>query len=149
MTIHKKIQAELIQAMRDRDTLRLSVLRGIIAAFVNELIAKKNATGELPDDESVAVIKRLVKQRKDSIAQFKQGGRDDLVQNESRELSMLETYLPARMSIDNIRHIAEAKKAELGITDKSKVGRLTGAVMKELKNKADGADVKAVVDSLF
>ena len=98
---------------------------------------------------ALAVIRRGVKQRKDAIEQFTKGGRPELADNEKTECAILETYLPQMMSRDEIRTIAETKKAELNITDKSKVGQLTGAIMKELKGKADGADVKAVVDELF
>ena len=89
------------------------------------------------------------KQRKDSIEQFTAGGRQDLVDSEAAELSVLEKYLPQMMSRDEIKKVAEAKKAELGITDKTKLGQFVGALMKELKGKADGADVKAVAESMF
>jgi uncharacterized protein YqeY len=97
----------------------------------------------------MTVLKRLAKQRKDSIEQFDKGSRPELADAERAELSIIEKLLPATMSQDDIRKVAEAKKAELGVTDKSKAGILTGAVMKELKGQADGADVKTVVDSLF
>ena len=96
-----------------------------------------------------SVIKRLAKQRKDSIEQFRNGGREDLAGVEEKELAILEELLPQMMSQDAIRPIAEKKKAELGVEDKSKMGILVGAVMKELGGQADGSDVKAVVDSLF
>jgi len=73
----------------------------------------------------------------------------DLVENEQTELKILETFLPKMMSKEEIKKIAEAKKAELGITDKAKAGMLMSGIMKELKGKADGSDVKAVVEELF
>ena len=136
--------------MLAKDTLRLSVVRGLVSAFTNELVAKnRKPTDELSDEDVFAVIRRAVKQRKDSIDQFTKGGRPELAADESAELKVLETYLPQMMSKDEIRKIAEAKKVELGITDKAKLGQFIGAVMKELKGKADGADVKEVVESLF
>ncbi len=104
---------------------------------------------EVSDELALGVIKRLAKQRKDSIEQFRNGGREDLASQEEKELVILEELLPNMMSQEEIRPVAEKKKAELGIEDKSKMGILIGAVMKELAGQADGGDVKIVVQSLF
>ncbi|MFO0718964.1 MAG: GatB/YqeY domain-containing protein [Candidatus Paceibacterota bacterium] len=150
MTLQQQIRDGIKQAMLSKDSVRLNVLRGLVSAFTNELVAqKRKPQEELNDEEALNVIKRSVKQRKDSIDQFKAGGRDDLVASEESELAILQTFLPATMSKDAIRAIAEKKKAELGVTDKSKMGVFMGAVMKELKGQADGADVKEVIESLF
>ena len=103
----------------------------------------------IDDEQGLSVIKRLSKQRKDSITQYEAAGRTDLAEPEKEELVVLEAYLPTLMTQDEIRPIAEAKKAELGVTDKSKMGVLVGAIMKELGGKADGSDVKAVVEELL
>lgn len=150
MTLHEQIKAALKPAMMAKDAVRLSVIRGMMTAITNELVA----TGDMPqdtlsDDGVLKVIKRLANQRKDSIQQFIDGGRPELADGEKAELAILESYLPTLMSQEAIKPIAEAKKTELGITDKAKAGQLTGAIMKELAGKADGNDVKAVVDSLF
>ncbi len=137
-------------AMIAKDTVRLTVLRGLISAFTNESVAKgKTPQDELADDDAVAVIKRAVKQRKDSIDQFTKGNRMDLVENENAELKILETFLPKMMSKEDIKKIAEAKKEELNVTDKAGMGKFMGALMKEFAGKADGNDVKEVVESLF
>ena len=150
MTLHQSIKGGIKEAMLKKDSVRLGVLRGLTAAFTNELVAKSRMpSDELTDEEALAVIKRAVKQRKDSIDQFMKGGREDLAKDEKAELAVLETFLPATMSKDEIRKVAEAKKAELGIADASKLGQFIGTVMKELKGKAAGADVKEVVESLF
>jgi len=150
MTLHQSIKGGIKEAMLKKDSVRLGVLRGLTAAFTNELVAKSRMpSDELTDEEALAVIKRAVKQRKDSIDQFMKGGREDLAKDEKAELVVLETFLPATMSKDEIRRVAEAKKAELGIADASKLGQFIGTVMKELKGKAAGADVKEVVESLF
>lgn len=150
MTIHQQIKTTLKEAMLAKDTIRLTTIRSILSAFTNELVAKKiKPDGELSDTDALAVIKRAVKQRKDSIEQFNAGGRPELAETEKAELSILEKYLPETMSQDQIRPIVEAKMKELGISDKSKIGQLMGAVMKELAGKADGTDVKTVIDSLF
>ncbi len=138
------------EALKARDELRLSVLRGMLSAFTNELVATKRTPQEkLSDDEVISVIKKLAKQRKDSITQFKAGGREDLAGKEEKELTILSEYLPEMMSKEEIVKIAEAKKIELGVEDKSKMGILMGAIMKETGGKADGKDVKEVVESLF
>ena len=159
--LHEQIKGALKEAMLAKDEVRLRTVRGLLSAFVNELVTKKMKPSEmLPDDDALAVIKRAVKQRKDSIEQFTKGGRAELAEAEASELAILEKYLPKTMSRDQIRPIAEAKKVELGIIDlpapgearqagKSKMGMLIGAISKELKGKADGADIKAVVDELL
>lgn len=133
-----------------KDAVRLTTLRGLVSAFTNELVATQRKPQDfLTDEEVLTVIKRGVKQRKDSIQQFTDGGRSDLAESEQAELLILEKFLPQMMSRDEIKAIAEAKKSELGITEKTKQGLLMKAVMAELKGKADGGDVKAVVDGLF
>lgn len=133
-----------------KDAVKLKTFRGMSAAFTNELVAKnKKPQDMLTDEEALAVISRLAKQRKDSIEQFKKGGREDLVKDEQAELSILETFLPKMMDKSEVEKIAKAKKSELGITDGTKKGMLMSALMKDLKGKADGSVVKEVVESLF
>jgi len=137
-------------AMRAKETLRLEVLRSILAAFTNELVAQRRTPQEeLEDPGCILVLKRLVKQRKDSAEQFEKGGRPELADKEKKELLIIEEFLPKAMSREDIRKIAVAKKAELGITDRSGIGKFIGAVMKECKGEADGNDVKAVVEELL
>lgn len=148
--LHQKLKEDLKEAMRERDTLRLTVLRGLLSAFTNENVAKKRKPDEvLPDEDALTVLTRAAKQRKDSIEQFTAGGRPELAEAETRELAIVEAYLPQMMRQDEIRPLAVVKKAELSIDDPAKKGMLMSAIMKDLKGKADGADVKAVVDSLF
>lgn len=149
MTLHQTIKAHTKEAMIAKDATRTMVLRGIQAEVQKELLAKKTAATEGTDEEVLAVIKKLVKQRRDSIDQFTKGGRPELAESEKAELSILQTYLPATMPKEEIRKVAEAKKAELGVTDKNGAGKLIGAISKELKGKAEGSDIKEVVDSLF
>ena len=150
MPITKDIDTQIPEAMRAKDSARLLALRNLKAAFANELIALKHSTNDaLTDDEALAVIKRSVKQRKDSIDQFRKAGREELVAAEEAELKILESYLPAQMPEAEVRKIAEAVKAKLGVTVKAKLGQLIGAVLMETKGKADGGVVKKVVGSLF
>ncbi|OGZ05299.1 MAG: hypothetical protein A2942_02160 [Candidatus Lloydbacteria bacterium RIFCSPLOWO2_01_FULL_50_20] len=150
MTIQQTIREQMKNAMRAKETLRLEVLRSILAAFTNELVAQRRTPQEeLEDPGCILVLKRLVKQRKDSAEQFEKGGRPELADKEKKELLIIEEFLPKAMSREDIRKIAVAKKAELGITDRSGIGKFIGAVMKECKGEADGNDVKAVVEELL
>jgi uncharacterized protein YqeY len=148
--LHEEIKGKIKEAMLAKDAVRLEVYRGMVAAFTNELVAKGKKPQEfLTDEEALAVITRMSKQRKDSIDQYTKGGREDLVAEEQAQLAVIETFLPQMMSKDEIKTIAIAKQSELGITDATKKGMLMSALMKDLKGKADGTDVKEVVDSLF
>ena len=150
MSIHSKIKSEIKEAMLAKNQDKLGVVRGLSAAFTNELVAKgRKPQEELRDEEALAVIQRSAKQRKDSIEQFRKGGRNDLAEIEEKELKILETYLPKMMVKSEIKKIALEVKDRLAITDKQKMGELMGAVMKEVKGKALGSDVKEVVESLF
>lgn len=148
--LHEQIKGGIKEAMMQKDEVKLRALRNMVAAFTYELGAKgKTPQDWLTDEETMAVITRLAKQRKDSIEQFKQGGREDLVAEEAAELAILEKYLPKLMDKSEVEGITKAKQAELGITDPTKKGMLMAALMKDLKGKADGMVVKEVVDSLF
>lgn len=137
-------------AMRAKDSVRLGVIRGIMTMVTNDLVAKGNKpTDILPEDDIMTLVRRAAKQRKDSIEQFEKGGRTDLAEIEKAELAILETMLPVQMSADEVLAAAKAKAAEMGITDKTKANQLMGALMKDLKGKADGTVVKKVVDELF
>ena len=150
MSLHDQLRESLKTAMKAKDAVTLTTVRSIMTACTNELVATgKTPQDQLDDAGILAVIKRLAKQRKESIVQYEAANRPELAEPEKLELAVLEAYLPALLTQDQIRPVAEAKKAELGVTDKSKLGILVGAVMKELGGNADGADVKAVVESLF
>jgi len=144
------IKNDLKEAMKAKDQVRVDTLRGAIAAFTNELVAKgRKPTEELSETEMIAVLKRLAKQRKDSIEQFTKGGRPELAQKEATELGFIEAYLPKGASKVEIEKVAKAKIAELGVTDASGIGKLTGAIMKEFAGNADGNDIKEVLASLL
>jgi len=142
----EKIRNDMKEAMKAKDELRRDTLRGALAAFTNELVAKgKKPTDEVTDADAVAVLKRLAKQRKDSAEQFTKGGRAELAEKEMNELKIIDAYLPEMASREEIEKVARAKVSE-GVTD---AGKLTGAVMKEFAGRADGSDVKAVVAEIL
>ena len=150
MAIHETLKKSIPDAMRARDEVRLRTLRSLVTAMTNEVVAKKRKPDEfLTDEEATTVLKRASNQRKDSIEQFEKASRNDLADPEKLELTLIESYLPSMMSREEITAIAKAKMAELSVSSKADAGKFTGTLMKELKGKADGGDVKAVVDSLL
>lgn len=150
MTLHETIRGNIKTAMMAKDAVRLEVMRGLVTAFTNELVAKgKKPTDELGDDEAIAVITRTAKQRKDSISQFQSAGRMDLVEEDTAQLKILEEFLPKLMSEEETEVFVKSKISEMGEVDKSKLGMFLGSIMKDLKGKADGAVVKTVVEKLL
>jgi len=150
MSLHTDIRNQIKDAMKAKDAVRLTTLRGLVTDFTNELVAKKRTPQEeLADDEALEVVRRAGKRRRDSIEQYEKGGRPELAESERAELAIIETYLPQMMSREEIRPVVERKVAELGITDKTGMGKLMGAVMQELKGRADGGDVKALIEEVL
>jgi len=149
-TIHETLKQSIFDALRAHDETRLRTLRSLVTAMTNEVVAKKRKPDEyLNDDESITVLKRAASQRKDSIEQFEKASRNDLADPERAELSIIESYLPTKMNREEIEKIAKAKMTELGVTSKADTGKFIGAVMKECGGRADGGDVKSVVDNLL
>ncbi len=149
-SIQRHIREELTKTMKSKEEPKLTVLRGLITAFTNELVAlRRTPQSELSDEEALAVIRRAVKQRKDSVEQFERGKRHDLAQAEKAELAVLQVFVPQMMGKEDIMKIAIQKKGELGLTEKAQSGLLMATLMKELRGKADGTDVKDVVSTLL
>ena len=143
------IKAQIKAAMIAKEMDRLNLLRLISAAFTNELVSQgRPPTDPLSDEDCMKVIKRMAKQRKDSIEQFTAGGREDLADSEKAELAIVESLLPAQMSEADIEARIAAKIAESPV-DPAKKGQFVGSMMKELGDTADGATVKAVIDRLL
>jgi len=150
MTLHERIQNEIKSAMKERNETKLLALRGLLSAMTNELVALGQKPSEILSDENAEkVIKRQVKQRNESIAQFKNAGRNDLVLNEEKELAYFTEYLPKEMGDDELKKIVAEKIKELGATDKSKIGILVGSVLKATGGKANGARVKELIEESF
>ena len=146
--MQEKIKSEIKPAMLAKDTVRLGTLRMLVAAFTNELVTQgRPPTEPLSDEDCMKVIKRLAKQRKDSIDQFVAGGRPELAEDEKAELAIIEEFLPAQMTESEIESKVKAKLAESPL-DPTKKGQFIGMMMKELGSTADGAMVKAVIDRL-
>jgi len=133
----------MTEAMRNKDQLRLGVLRMMKAAIKNKEIEKMKP---LDDGEAVAVLNTLVKQRKDSIDQFRKGGREELAQKEESEIKIIEEYLPAAASEDDIRKAIEEAIQETGASSIKDMGKVMKATLGRLAGKsADGSRVSQLV----
>ncbi len=144
------IKAQLKAAMMAKETTKVMTLRGVTAAFTNDLVARGiTPTDPMTDEDCIRVIKKLIKQRKDSIEQFIAGGREDLADDEKAELAVLETLIPAQMTREEIVTFVQNKITEMGEIDKTKIGQITGSIIKAIGSNADGAMVKSVIDEIL
>ncbi len=149
MSLQQDIKEGIMAALKAKETTKLSVLRALSAAFTNELVIKgQKPDGELSDDDAMAVIMREAKKHKESIAQFDAAGRTDLSEPEKAELAVLESFLPAQMSREEIVAFVQTKIAEIPTASEQK-GQFIGLLMKDLKGKADGKIVQEVVGELL
>ncbi|NTW29979.1 MAG: GatB/YqeY domain-containing protein [Candidatus Moranbacteria bacterium] len=146
MTLYETIHNDLKEAMKAGDAARRDVLRMVGSALKNEAIELRKAATELADTESVVVLRRLAKQRRESIASFLAGGRADLAGQEESELAIIGAYLPANLPDDEIRKLVGEAKAETGAASKADFGKLMGAASKKVAGRADGATVRRFVE---
>jgi uncharacterized protein len=138
-----RISQDIANAMRAKDTVRLGALRMAKAALMNQEIHKGRP---LDEAESQQVVTSLIKQRRDSIEQFRKGGRDDLADKEAAEITTLEAYLPAPLDAAGLEHIVAEVVAELGATGPKDLGRVMKAVMPKLAGQAvDGKTITEMV----
>jgi uncharacterized protein YqeY len=150
MSLQEQVKEDMKTAMKAKEAEKLMTIRGVMAAMTNKLVELGRMPQDaLSDEEVLAVIKTEVKRRKDSIQQFRDAGREDLANAETLELAYIEPYLPELMSMEQVREIVLKKKEELGVSDKSGMGKLVGAIMADLKGAADGTMVKEAVEALF
>lgn len=141
MSIKDRITADMKEAMRARDQVRLDTLRSVVSAFNYKRI---EANADLSEADQLAVVQRLVKQRGDSIEQFRKAGRDELADKETREREILQAYLPAQKSPDEIRTMVRAAIEALPAEGRNQ-GALMKAVLPQLKGLADGNTVRQIV----
>jgi uncharacterized protein len=146
MSIKEKILDDLKTAMKQKDSERLKVLRSIKAKILEkEISLREGGEVTLNDEQMLDVLTKAAKQRKESIEQFNQGGREELAAAEKKELNVIESYLPEMLSEEEVRAIVKKKIEELGAGGMNDMGRVMGALMGELKGKADGSVVSKVV----
>jgi len=150
MSLQSKINQDIIEALKAKDEEKLSTLRLLSAAMKNLAIEKGlEKDAELEDADAAKVVKSQIKQLKDAMADFEKAGRDDLASQNKKEINLLSEYLPEEMGEDELRKIVEQKINELGDVTTQDFGKVMGAVMKEVGDRADGAMVKKLVQELL
>ncbi len=142
MSLKDHITEEMKAAMRAKDAPRLLTIRGLLAAMKQREVDERI---ELDDAAVIAIVDKLVKQRKDSIAQFAAGNRQDLVDKESAELKVLESYLPARLGAEEIAAEVAALVAEVGATGAADMGKVMAAAKARFSGRAEMGQVSAAV----
>ncbi len=148
MGLKEQIDRDLKEAMKSGDKNKVNTVRSIRAALLEkEVSLREGGKAELSDEQILAVLTSLAKKRRDSIQQFEDAGRNDLVKIERDELAVIETYLPAQMSDEEIGSEIRKIITEVGAASMKDMGKVMGAAMKKLKGKADGAKVQEIVKS--
>ena len=145
-TLSETIRSEMLDATRARDNVRRDTLRLLVAAVENGRI---DLGHELSDDETLRVLQKEAKQRRESIEEYRKGNRDDLVQQEQQELEIIQTYLPEQLSEDEVRQLVEETIAEVGATGADDLRNVMGPLMKKLEGRADGRVANAMVRELL
>lgn len=146
MSIQDKIISDIKEAMKAKDQDKLRVLRSLKAKLMEkEISERKGGEAKLSDDQVVEVLMKAAKQRKESIDQFEDGGREDLADNEKKELKIIEEYLPEMMTEEEVRDVVSQKINQLGASGMQDMGKVMGSLMEELKGKADGSLVSRIV----
>ena len=146
MSLLESLQKDMVAAMKAKDKAKLSTVRMLKAAVTNEQI---NVGHDLTSDEEVSVLSRELKQRKDSLEEFKAAGRDQAVADLEAEIAVVESYLPEQLSGDEVKAVVEEKIKAVGATSKADFGKVMGVLMPKLKGKADGKLVNATVKELL
>ncbi len=146
MSLRQTLLDDLKTAMRARDEVRLRTIRSLQAALQRaEIDKRKGGEATLDAAEEVSILQKQAKQRRESIVQFEAGARPDLAATEYEELAVLEAYLPQMMSDDEVRAVVARVVVETGATGPAAMGKVMGPVMAELRGKADGKQVQALV----
>lgn len=146
MGLKEELSTDMKDAMRAGDKLRLSTIRFLLSELKNAEIAKGE---ELSDEEAVEVVQRQIKRRRESIEQYKKGGREDLAEKELAEAAILEEYLPEQLTDEEIIAVIKEAISQTGASSKKEMGKVMGAVMPKVKGKADGARVSRLASELL
>jgi len=146
MSIYDSILSDLKDAMKSKDKDRTRVLRSLKAALLEkEISERKGGEAKLNDDQIIQVLTKAAKQRKESIEQFENAGRDELADNEKKELKVIEEYLPEMMSEEELTKLVDATIAQVNATSVQDMGKVMGAIMPKVRGKADGSMVNKLV----
>ena len=149
MKFQEQIDQDLKEAMKARQAERLAVLRMLKAALKNAAIEKGGATAMLDDAEALAVVRKQVKQRQDSVEGFEKGGRPELAANERAEIEVLNTYLPQQLSAEAVTALVKEAIAEAGATSKAQMGAVMKIAQAKAAGRADGRALSQEVQKLL
>ena len=147
MSLLTQLNDDMKQAMKNKDKERLSVIRMVKASLQNESI--KLGKRELSVDEDLTILSRELKQRKDSLQEFKSAGRDDLVEKLETEIKIIQEYMPEQLSDEELSAIVQETIQETGATSKKDMGKVMSAVMPKVKGKADGSKINKLVQEFL
>jgi hypothetical protein len=143
MSLLERLNNDMIQAMKNKEKDKLSVIRMVKASLQNEAI--KLGSKELTDEVELTILSREVKQRKESLHEFDKAGRQDLVDKLRAELAIVELYMPEQLSEEELSEIVKETISEVGATSKAEMGKVMAAIMPKVKGKADGSLVNKLV----
>lgn len=149
MALFQQMTEELKVAMKSGDILKRDTIRFVQSAVKNEAIELRKSATELSDEEVLLVIKKISKQRKDSIAQYQAANRMDLVEKEQAELALIEVYLPAQLPEAEVERIVREAITETGATDRGALGKVMGVAMKKAAGQADGNVIRIIAERLL
>ncbi|MCS7005530.1 MAG: GatB/YqeY domain-containing protein [Cytophagales bacterium] len=148
MSLKSRVEEEMKNAMKAKDTITLEALRAIKSKILLEQTSKGGNT-ELTEEQEVKLLQSLIKQRRDSIEQFQKAGRTELAEKELAEIRVIERFLPAQLSEDEVRKILQEIIARVGATSPKDMGKVMGVASKELAGKADNKLIADIVKSLL
>lgn len=146
MGLADRLTEDMKQAMKGKDKLRLSVIRMVRAAMKNQEIDSQNP---LTEDDVIAIVRRELKQRRDSLLAFESAGRTDLADEAKAEISVLLAYLPQQLSESEVRSLVEESISTVGAKGKSDIGKVMADIMPKIRGRADGKMVQQIVQSLL
>ena len=149
MSLEKKINEDYLQAFKAKEETKKRVLGMLRSEIKNKQIELKKREEGLSDEEAMACIAKAIKQRKDSVLQYTQGGRADLATQEEEEIKILEEYMPAQLSDEEVKKEVLAVVEEMGAKGKADLGKVMGPAMARLRGKADGNKVRQMVEQIL
>lgn len=145
--LRERLERDYREALKQKDSVKISILRILKSDIQNYMIEKK--LKELKDEEMIGIIQKRLKRHKEAIEQFGKGGRDDLVQKEKAEQAILKIYVPEPLSEDELKAVIKDAMRELQTSRKKDFGRVMKAVIEQVKGRADGKKISALVNELL
>jgi Uncharacterized conserved protein len=146
MSLKDRISEDIKTAMKSKDKVRLETVRSIKKVLLEkEVSLRPQGQESLTESQEIEILAQQAKQRRESIEQYRQAGRDDLAEKEAQELAIIETYLPGQLSDEEIAAVVDEVIASVGATSAKDMGKVMGPVMQQLKGRAEGQKIQALV----